>query len=252
MIFVRRFHLFLGALLLWLLGPGVASAQWLVYELRFTPEAAESVNFSFYTGAYLVVPVSGGASTIVLTTEEGGRSYAVSEGGGKFFVALNSQVKKAVFSAAAFTGSSQALYSASGHLKRSLLLRSPSGERTWRVAEKLSGRLMATDDEAGMTPAADGSLGMVGSALIAGSLREDLTANATMYCSNLAAATDYITGLLDKYGYTAENRPALETQIQPAEAQDAPANTAAPAADDGVIDPSLFPVESRGKSPETP
>ena len=81
-----------------------------------------------------VAPIQGGATSIILTTEEGGRYYAVSEGGGKFFVAANVQTRKAVFSAAALGGSGQVFYAASGHLNRSLLLGIPSGERAWRVA----------------------------------------------------------------------------------------------------------------------
>ncbi|MDZ4287170.1 MAG: hypothetical protein U0984_04390, partial [Prosthecobacter sp.] len=39
-----------------------ASAQWLVYELKFAPDE-DSVNFNFYAGAYVIAPAQGGAAT---------------------------------------------------------------------------------------------------------------------------------------------------------------------------------------------
>jgi hypothetical protein len=193
--------------LLWCAGLGSAPAQWLVYELVFTPEA-ESVNFSCYKSAYLIAPANGGASTLVLTTEEGGQVYAVADGGGKFFVAANATSRKAVFSAISLSGNSQSLYTASGHLNRSLLLDTPDGPRTLRVAEALDGRLMAADDESDKGPAIDGSIGMVGSAYITGALREDLTAHATRDFKTLNGATSYIVELLEKYGYVPDDGSA--------------------------------------------
>jgi hypothetical protein len=240
-----RLHGLLGAALLWLLGVTGASAQYLVYELRFTPDE-DSVNFSFYTGAYMIAPVQGGAATIVLTTEEGGnRFYAVAEGGGKYFVAANQRVKKAAFSATALRGTAQAFYSASGYLNRSLLLDSPSGARSWRVAEALNGRFMAADDESAVGPAADGSFGMVGSARIKGTLREDLTLNATLSSSTLTEATTYILELLEKYGYTLD--AGETTNEQESETADVNAELIDP---DSIIDASLFPPEVRGQTPE--
>jgi hypothetical protein len=227
------------AALLCLFGAVSASAQWLVYEVKFTPED-DNVNFSFYTGAYLVAPAQGGPASIILTTEEGGRYYAVSEGAGKFFVAANQRKRKAVFSSAAMRGSALAFYTASGHLNRSLLLDSPSGTRSWRVAEFLSGRLMAADDEAGMGPAPDGSFGMVGGALIEAALREDLTANATLAYTTLTGATTYLIELLERYGYNPDSGQSVAPPPEPA-AQEAGTQ----------IDASLFPQEVRGSGPES-
>jgi len=231
----HHFHKLFCFALLWCAGITGASAQWLVYELRFSPEE-DSVNFSFYTGAYLIAPAQGGPATMILTTEEGGRFYAVAEGGGKFFMAANALARKAVFSAAALTGTSQAFYSASGWLNRSLLLGSPSGARSWRVAETLSGRLMAADDESETGPAADGSVGMTGSALITGILREDLTANATGNFTTHSGAVNYIVELLEKYGYEPDSSQNTSSQEQTVE-------------EVSVIDASLFPVETQGRSP---
>lgn len=227
-----RFSSLLCTLLIFLISTVGASAQWLVYELRFTPEE-DSVNFSFYTGAYVIAPANGGQSTIVLTTEEGGRYYAVAESSGKFFVAANASVRKAVVSALALTGSSQAFYTVSGVMNRSLFLNG----QTFRVAENLTGRLMTADDESMTGPAPDGSLGVVGSALIAGTLREDLTANVTTSFSTQNAATAYIIELLEKYGYSPDEGSLPAPVISTSEA--------------AMIDASLFPVETRGQAPAT-
>lgn len=229
-----RFIPLFCAALLWLAGAAAAPAQWLVYELRFTPEE-ESVNFSFYTGGYVVVPAGGGEATIVLTTEEGGRFYAVAESSGKYFVAANASVRKAVFAAAAFTGTSQAFYTVSGPMNRSLLLNGSTGSQSWRVAESLTGRLMAADDESVTGPAADGSFGVVGSALITGTLREDLTANVSSAFGSQNVATAYIIELLEKYGYTPDDGSLPAPAISSSEA--------------AVIDASLFPVETHGQAP---
>lgn len=222
------------AALLWLAATVGASAQWLVYELRFTPEE-ESVNFSFYTGGYVIVPAQGGPASIVLTTEEDGRFYAVAESSGKYFVAANANVKKAVFAAAALTGSGQAFYTASGHMNRSLFLSGSGGSRSWRVAEVLTGRLLAADDESATGPAPDGSFGVVGSALISGTLREDLTANTSATFSTQNAATAYVIELLEKYGYVPDTGSLPAPAVSSAEA--------------AMIDASLFPVELQGQEP---
>jgi hypothetical protein len=231
-----RLFPFVCAALLWLFGVAGASAQFLVYELRFTPEA-ESVNFSFYTGGYIVVPAQGGAATIVLTTEEEGRFYAVAESSGKYFVAANANVRKAVFAAGAVTASSQSFYTASGPMNRSLLLRSEGTERSWRVAESLTGRLMTADDESLSGPAPDGSFGVIGSAVIQATLREDLTGNASAAFKTQNAATAYLVELLEKYGYAPDEGSLAGPVITPEEA--------------AVIDASLFPVETRGQAPAT-
>lgn len=223
---------------LWLAGAAACQAQWLIYELQFTPEA-ESVNFTSYRSAYLVAPANGGAATMVLTTDEGGQYYAVADSGAKFFLAANSSQRKAAFSALAVAGNSQALYTASGHLNRSLLLDGPDGSpKVLRVAENLSGRLMAADDESDKGPADDGSIGMIGSALITGTLREDLTGIVTQHFTSLQLATAYITELLEKYGY-APDQGSIPAQPRIDIIQE----------DGGIIDPSLFPLEALPKAP---
>ncbi len=237
MVSTARFQPLFLAALLWLAAVAGGQAQWLVYELQFTPEA-DTVNFTSYRSAYLVAPANGGAATLVLTTDEGGRFYAVADSGAKFFLAANAVQRKAAFSALAISGNAQALYTASGALNRSLYLDSPEGPKVLRVAEKLSGRLMAADDESDKGPAADGSIGMIGSALITGTLREDLTGIATGHFTSQVLAVSYIVELLEKYGYAPDEGSApLKIEVETIQE------------DGSLIDPSLFPTEALPKAP---
>lgn len=234
---LRFSHLYLAAAL-WLAGLAGAQAQWLVYELTFTPEA-DSVNFSSYRSAYLVAPANGGAATLVLTTDEGGRYFAVADSGAKFFLAANATQRKAAFSALAVSGNSQALYTASGHLNRSLLLDTPEGgQKVLRVAETLTGRLMAADDESDKGPAEDGSIGMIGSAVITGTLREDLSGIATRHFTAQNMAVAYVVELLEKYGYAPDEGSApMKIEIETIQE------------DGSIIDTSLFPPEALPTAP---
>lgn len=202
------------------------------------------MNFSFYTGAYVIAPASGGLSSIVLTTEEGGAHFAVSENGARFFVAASGTETKAVLSAVASNGSAQAFYLADGNLNHTLSMAGLSGDmRSWRVAADLEGSLLASDDEAGLGPAPDGSLGMVGRASITGRIREDLSANATAGCDSMLAAVDYVVALLERYGYTPDTGTvATETSEVQSETEMTVIDVGGDP--DVVIEPSLFPVES--------
>ncbi len=202
------------------------------------------MNFSFYTGAYVIAPASGGLSSIVLTTEEGGANYAVSENGARFFVAASGTETKAVISAVASNGSAQAFYLADGFLNHNLSMAGVSGSmRSWRVAAALEGSLLASDDEAGLGPAPDGSLGMVGRASISGRIREDLSANATAGCDSMMAVVDYVVGLLERYGYTPDNG-TVATEVAAPEVTPEGTLIDVGGTSGEVIDPSLFPVES--------
>ena len=196
----------------------VAPAQWLVYELRFTPEE-DNVNFQSYTGAYVITPLHGGISTMVLLTESDGLLYAPAPDSARFFMAANRQVRKSVISSLAANGTSHAVYTASGYINKTIEMRGKSGTQFFRVAGEMSGRLMVSDDESEMlSPGDDGSLGLVGSAIIKGTLREDLTRNASTLAT-MPEAMNYIVGLLERVGYKldADSDPLQETELDPSE-----------------------------------
>jgi hypothetical protein len=203
----------------WLTLSAGASANdtgWLVYELKFTPDAAGNLNFHFYTGAYIITPIVGGASSLVLTTEEGERLYVIADKAARAFTAAGPTTRKTVISAIALNGSAQASYLATGDINHTLSLPGPKGLRSFRVAGTLLGTLIASDDDSeARTLPQDGTLGMVGSAIIEGRLREDLTYNASQYTTQ-ADAVLYLAGLLERYGYTAEGAQPITLEGEPA------------------------------------
>ncbi|MBX7210921.1 MAG: hypothetical protein K1X78_21625 [Verrucomicrobiaceae bacterium] len=199
------------------LAPAVR-AQWAVYELRFSEEAG-SVNFSFYSGAYVVVPVKGGAASIVFTTESGGNYYAASENSLRYYAAMNQGVKQAVLSAFTINGTAQAFYSAAGNFDTTVEYTDAGVTRTAGVPASLTGMLLASDDESFKGPASDGSLGMIGRASIKAALRQDLTQITNGSAITMGDAVKVITGLLEKYGY----RPDVGDAQEESGAQSAPA-----------------------------
>ncbi len=209
-----------------------ADSGWLVYELKFTPDVVGSVNFQFYTGAYVVTPVVGGPSSLILTTEEGGRVYTIAEKAARVFSAAGPATRKTVLSAVALNGTAQASYLATGEINHTLSLPGEKGLRSYRVAGTLHGTLIASDDDSEVRALPkDGTLGMGGSAIIEGRLREDLTHNASQYATQPDAVL-YLASLLERYGYLAEgSQAAATTTIE-----------GAPAAEG--VDASLFPAGS--------
>lgn len=227
------------ALLLPAFPMAAADGGWLVYELHFTPQVDENVNFEFYSGAYLIAPVTGGAGSMILTTQEGGAVYAVSDQSVRVFTAANPQVQRTVFAALALNGTAQATYNASGVVDQTVSLPGDKGLSSYQAASVLRGRLIATDDDSELEALPeDGRIGMIGFALLEGGLRQDLSYNASQH-DTLEKAVLYLTGLLEQYGYTEEGRQATEGTATPAAADE----TTQPATADNT-DASLFPAGS--------
>ncbi len=216
-----------------LTGASSGRAGWVVYELKFSPDKESSLNFHFYTGAYVVAPVSGGRASIVLTTETDGRFYAVTEEAARVFTAAKGANRRSVLSALALNGSAQAAYTASGLVNHTLSVPGPQGLRSYRVAGALKGTLIASDDDSEAAEiAADGSVGMVGTAKIEGKLRDDLSYNASHFATQSDVVL-YLIGLLEHYGYSADGaEPITEPAPQTIEGSPAPG---------GGADPALFP-----------
>ena len=214
-----------------------AEPGWLVYELKFTPDVVGNLNFQFYTGAYIVAPVIGGPSSLILTTEENGRLYTLAPNAARIFTVASPASRKTVLSAVALNGSAQASYLATGEINKTVSLPGAKGIRSFRVAAALRGTLIANDDDSEVRSVSpDGTLGMVGSAIIEGTLREDLTYNASQHATQPDALL-YLAGLLERYGYTAEGaQPATPSTI---EGSTSPEGT----------DASLFPSDSAVETP---
>ena len=214
-----------------------AEPGWLVYELKFTPDVVGNLNFQFYTGAYIVAPVIGGPSSLILTTEENGRLYTLAPNAARIFTVASPASRKTVLSAIALNGSAQASYMATGDINKTVSLPGAKGIRSFRVAAGLRGTLIANDDDSeARAVSPDGTLGMVGSAIIEGTLREDLTYNASQHATQSDALL-YLAGLLERYGYTAEGaQPATPETIEGSSSLEG-------------TDASLFPADSAVEKP---
>lgn len=232
-----------------LLGGGAVQAQWLVYDIRFQAEQETSVNFGPYSGAYLIAPIEGGAASMIFVTEEGGRFYAVAPGSTRYFIATNTARRRAVISALSHTGTSQVMYQASGELNSTMSYTVGGQRRGARVALDLTGTLLASDTEAeAQVPGPDGSIGVVGSARMKGSLRVDLSRilNQTEMPMNDALGT--VVGLLEKYGYQAEEGSTVvePLQLPTTTAVNEPAPAPEPSTPvENAPDSSLFPPGTR-------
>lgn len=88
---------------------------------------------------------------------------------------------------------------------------------------------LASDDESTKTPAADGSLGMIGRASIIGALRQDLTQIVNQTAVTMNDSVSQIVGLLEKYNYKADvgDVPSgtTSTSAQPAAEVEQPNNS---------------------------
>jgi hypothetical protein len=199
-----------------------AHAQWLVYELRLTPQAEQSVNFSSYSGTYLITPIEGGKSSMIHVTEDGGRYYTVSPQSGRLYMAASTQKRKMVFSALSVSATSQTVYQATGDLNTTISYLVNGERRSTQVAAALAGTLLSSDDESEVTTLPeDGSFGVVGEAKITGKLRQDLTRILNDTAPTEVAAIQSVTNLLERYGYRPEEELLLANQQAQIEAADA-------------------------------
>ena len=239
-----NYRLPLLASLLLLAGSVPAFAQWVVYDMRMISDQQVSVNFEHYSGAYLVAPLNGGAASLIFTTEEGGRFYAVAQDAARFFVAGDNTKRRAVFSALAAVGTSQSMYMASGALNSTYSYVVRGEKNIAIVATELNGHLMTADDEQQtLLPSLDGSKGVVGEASFKGFFRKDLSDVLNAGAPTTDQAVESVTSLLEKYGYESELTPrpaaAAATPAAPAPAQPQGSDS------DTTAEGSLFPAGLR-------
>ena len=239
MTFRRSIFLFPIAALTFIVMAATAHAQWVVYEFRIQAIPEVSENFAPYSGFYVVAPVNGGNASMIFITEEGGRFYNVAENGARYFTAASPTGRLAVVSAIAHTGTARAMYQAVGILNSTISSTVKGEHQGGRVSTDLLGTMLASDDESlAVTPSPDGSIGMVGSASLSGTLRLDLSRILNQAEVPMSQAVAGITDLLEKYGYQFDT-PNLE-----------PAAPASPSPQSStpeqpITEPSLFPNGSR-------
>ena len=112
------------------------------------------------------------------------------------------------------------------------------------------GSMLASDDESlAVTPGPDGSIGMVGTASLKGTVRNDLSRILNQKEFTMTQAVENITSLLEKYGYQLD-KPDYTPAPVAAPATETPAAPAAPA-DSGTDTNSLFPATTREEMEKT-
>lgn len=222
-------------------------AQWMVYDVRIKPDETTSVNFTPYTGIYLIVPIEGGRTTMIFATENAGRLYAVSREAGRYFIAANAQKRRGVFSSIVIDRTVQAMYQATGALNGTLSYRINGEHRATRIPLAMDGTFMASDSEIETVVPDAGDIGVAGQAALSATFRADLTRILQDQAQpTLDNSVKVISDLLEKYGYQPDTEPM--PSVEEGTAPSSPAETPAPAPQSEPApstDGSLFPPGSR-------
>ena len=139
-----------------------ASAQVLVYKLRFENE--RSVNLDFYNEGYFVVPSSGGSGSFIFTVNTPKEKSYSPTTPGRLFPALteDDSLKWIVSATSGGTGTTASTTGASyvcfGSVNRSVRLTGPTFDVRTKISPSLRGSVNAFSDESASGPAADGTM----------------------------------------------------------------------------------------------
>ncbi len=187
-----------------------AEGQVLIYKIDFSD--AKGINFHTFTGGYVVVPVLGGDASFLLTSNEQGKTYSESSGGGKLFTAVTgSGDQKAVLSATTGSGTASGSMVALGDIDHIFKVNSPTVTLAVRVATSLNGTLVSADDESTATSTAvDGSIGSAGVADVKLSLDETESSRANKKGLSVDGAMEVLRTELERKGYSAA---ATDTEV---------------------------------------
>lgn len=189
------------ATLLFLISSQSLDAQVLVYKIDYNQ--SKGINYHPFEGGYFIAPVLGGAGSFLLTSTDGPHTFTVSSNGGKLFTAVTGGGdKKAVMAATTGSGTATGSMVAAGDINHTLSITSPTQTLTVRVAKKLTGTAISSDDESKVTaPAIDGSIGSAGTSEIHLTLDEDQTNLANHHALSISQTVDQIKLLLGQTGF---------------------------------------------------
>ncbi len=190
-----------------------ASSQVVIYKLDFK-ETGSSINFSFFEEALLVVPALGGTGTLILFDQTGGRrQYVLAQDSARLFVALKDKnTRKAVFSAFAMTGATEAFYMGLGSLTETIHAYSATSEFTTKVAGKLEGHVQVAGDESDLSSISDdGSIGFAGTVKMKANLQKERTNRANKLGQDVTAAVADLILYLENHGFSDADAPEPTT-----------------------------------------
>ena len=193
-----------------------ASAQVLVYKLRF--ENIRSINLDFYNEGYFVVPSSGGSGSFIFTVNTPReKSYSPTTPGRLFPALTSSDSLRWIVSAtsggtggtaASTTGASYVCF---GSVNRSVHLRGPTFDVRTRISPSLRGSVNAFSDESASGPARDGTMSFAAVLDFRMSYDKDRTSSANKKGQSVSQViTDLITELTRR-GF----RPEVTTPVTP-------------------------------------
>lgn len=196
-----------------LLSAGQANSQVVIYKLDFK-KAGTSINFSFFKEGLLVVPALGGTGSLILFDQSGGdRQYVLSQNSARMFVAIkNKNTRKAVFSAFANTGATEAFYMALGSLTETIHAYDATSEFTTKVAGKLEGQVQVAGDESDLSSIAeDGSIGFAGTVKMKAALQKERTNRANEQGQDVSEAVADLIDYLENHGFSDAEAPVPTT-----------------------------------------
>lgn len=183
-----------------------ASAQILVYKLRF--ESERSVNLDFYNEGYFIVPAAGGSGSFVFmvnTPKE--KSYSPTTPG-RLFPALtkDDSLKWVVSASSGGTSSSTSgsSYVCFGSVNQSVRLTGPTFDVRTKISPSLRGSVNAFSDESASGPASDGTMGFAAVLDFKMSYDKDRTSAANKKGQTVAQATTALITELGRRGFDPE------------------------------------------------
>lgn len=195
-----------------LLSASLANSQVVIYKLDFK-KTGESINFSFFEEGLLVVPALGGTGTLILFDQTGGRrQYVLAQDSARMFVALKEKnTRKAVFSAFAMTGATEAFYMAMGSLSETIHAYNATSEFTTKVAGKMEGHVQVAGDESDLSSISDdGSIGFAGTVKMKANFQKERTNRANKLGQDVAAAVADLIEYLENHGFSDADTPTPE------------------------------------------
>ncbi len=158
-----------------------------------------------------MVPALGGTGTLILFDQSGGnRQYVLAQDSARMFIAIkNRTTRRAVFSAFANTGATEAFYMAMGTLTETIRAYTATAEFTTRVAGKLEGQVQVAGDESDISSIAeDGSIGFAGTVKLRGDFQKRRTRRANELGQDVAAAVTDLIDYLERHGFEDADAPA--------------------------------------------
>lgn len=206
---LRKFSYFWLAALVLAGTVAPATAQVLVYKLRF--ESERSVNLDFYNEGYFVAPASGGSGSFIFTVNTPREKVYSPTTTGRLFPALTKDdnlkwVSSATSGGTTGTNASTtgASYVCFGSVNKTVRLTGPTFDVRTKIATFLRGSVTAFSDESASGVADDGTMGFAAVLDYRMSYDKDRTSAANKKGQTVAQVITALIAELEQRGYDSE------------------------------------------------